>query len=62
MSDADDYRQYAKECAEWARSASSEAEREQLLDLARVWLTTARRLEGVVVPSVPREKSLRVAP
>jgi hypothetical protein len=60
MSKADEYRQFAKECAEWARSACSETERKQLLELARAWLITAKRADSVNVASVPCAKSLRI--
>ena len=50
MTTATDYRQYAHECMESARTASSDAIRKQFLDLATLWMTAAARSEGYVSP------------
>ena len=50
MHTAAEYRQYAQECIDSARSATSDAVRTQFLELAQLWLTAAaqvRTLERV---------------
>jgi hypothetical protein len=41
-----EYRQFAQECIESARAATSEAARKQFLDIAKLWLMAARHLDG----------------
>jgi hypothetical protein len=41
MTTAFEYRQYARECMDSARDATSEAARTQFLDIAKLWLTAA---------------------
>ena len=54
MSSQDQFRQFAGECIAWARTATSERERKQLIDLARLWMTAAQQIDdgisGMVVP------------
>jgi hypothetical protein len=51
MSKANEYRQYASEAMESAKSATAEDVRKQFLDLARLWLTAAQQIDdGVSVP------------
>jgi hypothetical protein len=45
MHTATDYRKFAQECMDSARSANSDAVRNQFLELAQLWLTAAARLE-----------------
>jgi hypothetical protein len=42
-SEADKYLQYARECAKQALDAETPEERDQLLDLSRVWTEAALR-------------------
>jgi hypothetical protein len=59
MASAAEYRQYARECLEWADKAENEAERKHFLSMARAWTQAALRLEGLMVPHV-RKKPLRM--
>jgi hypothetical protein len=45
MTTANEYRQYARECVESARAATSEPVRQQFLDIAKLWLTAAARMD-----------------
>jgi hypothetical protein len=45
MTTAVEYRQYAQECIESAREATSEPVRKQFLELAKLWMTAAERLD-----------------
>lgn len=45
MQTAVEYRKYAQECIERAGIASSDVVRTQFLELAKVWLAAATRLE-----------------
>jgi hypothetical protein len=49
----DDYRAYADECFEWARTARSEREREIFLQMTRVWLEAAVRPASKTPPTEP---------
>jgi hypothetical protein len=49
MATADEYRQYAKECLQWADEAKTDDERRSFLDMARDWTLAAMRLEGMVL-------------
>jgi hypothetical protein len=54
MSKSSEYRQYAEECLESARTATSEDERKQFLDLAKMWMTAAQQMDdGMSVPPAP---------
>ncbi len=37
MTTPQEYRQFADECMEWARTAKNEEERQQLLEMAAAW-------------------------
>jgi hypothetical protein len=51
MPTAQEYRQYAEECMQSARKATSEEVRKQFLDLARLWTTAAQKTDdGMSVP------------
>ena len=56
MTTAKHYRQYAQECIESAREATSEPIRKQFLDLAKLWMTAADRMDARDVPSNPSIK------
>jgi hypothetical protein len=45
MHTAAEYREYAQECMESARSATSDDVRTQFLELAKLWLAAATQLE-----------------
>jgi hypothetical protein len=45
MQTAAQYRQYAQECMDSARIASSEATRTQFLELAKLWLAAAVQVD-----------------
>ena len=50
MITAANYRQYAKECTQGARSATSDPIRKQFLELAKLWMTAAESLESYSGP------------
>jgi hypothetical protein len=45
MSEAHEYRQFAKDCIVWARIATSDDHRVHLLELAKKWEADAKGLE-----------------
>jgi hypothetical protein len=45
MTTATEYRQYARECMDSARDATSAPVRDQFLELAKLWLTAAVRMD-----------------
>ena len=47
MKTAAEYRAMAEECIKWAGEAYTDEVRESYLQLARIWLDTASRLNGV---------------
>jgi hypothetical protein len=53
MTTATEYRQYAQECMVSAREATSDPVRKQFLDLAKLWMTAAERLDGHSALSQP---------
>jgi hypothetical protein len=57
MSTSIEYRQYADECLQSARIATSEEVRKQFLELARMWMTAAQQMDdGVCIPSHPENR------
>ena len=57
MSSPEQYRQYAEECIESARHATSDDVRKHFLDLAKMWMTAAKQMEdGISVPLVPDQR------
>jgi hypothetical protein len=57
MSKSSEYRQYAEECLQSARIATSEAARKQFLDLARMWMTAAQQMDdGMSLPLNPENR------
>jgi hypothetical protein len=56
MAMAADYRIWAEECFEWARTAHDERVREHYANLGQIWLECAMRAElrsGVITPPEP---------
>jgi hypothetical protein len=45
MFSQDQFREFANECIASARNAASERERQQFLDMAKVWMTAAQQIE-----------------
>jgi len=45
MSSAKEFREYADECMDWARTARSEKERAIFIEMAQTWLAAAARRE-----------------
>jgi hypothetical protein len=45
MSKADEFRQFASDCIMWARTATSDDEREQFLELAKMWMSDAGSID-----------------
>ena len=45
MSKTDEYRQFADDCIVWARKATSDDQREQLLELAKKWMSDAESID-----------------
>jgi hypothetical protein len=43
---AEEIREFAEECQNWARAAVSEGQRELLLQMARTWTMAASRYEA----------------
>jgi hypothetical protein len=57
MTTATEYRQYAQECIKSARAAAADPVRKQFLDLAKLWMEAAVRVEGAhSTPSQPAKK------
>jgi len=56
MAEAHEYRQYAAECLESARTATTEDVRKHFLELAKMWMTAARQLDdGISIPPRPED-------
>jgi hypothetical protein len=53
MTTAVEYRQYAQECIQSARDATNDTVRKQFLDLAKLWMTAADRLDARGLPLQP---------
>jgi hypothetical protein len=45
MSSAKEYREFARECMDWARTARSEQERAIFTQMAQTWVEAAARIE-----------------
>jgi hypothetical protein len=61
MKTAAEYRAMAEECIKWAGEAYTDEVRESYLQLARIWLDTASRLNGVAVNDAEPEDSSKAA-
>lgn len=46
MSSAKEFREYARECMDWASTARSQQERTIFLEMAQTWVTAAMRREA----------------
>ncbi len=57
MKTAAHYRALAEECIKWAGEAHTAEVRESYLQLARIWLDTASRMNGLSGDTVPEEPS-----
>ena len=56
MAGAYEYRQYAAECLESARTAIDEEVRKHFLELARMWMIAAQQLDdGISIPPGPED-------
>jgi hypothetical protein len=53
MSSAEEFRAFAKECLDWAKTARSDPERSIFADMARTWIDAAARLEAGPVAIEP---------
>jgi hypothetical protein len=58
MSTQEHFRQFADECLAWAQRARSERERQQFLDMAKLWMTAAQQLDD----ATPRTDAPPLAP
>ena len=56
MTTAAEYRQYARECLDSASDAISEDLRNQFLEIAKLWMLAAARLDGGVVHTNGRDE------
>jgi hypothetical protein len=54
MSKTDEYRQFANDCTLWARIATSDDQRKELLELAKKWMSDAESI-GQDVELRPKE-------
>jgi hypothetical protein len=45
MASATEFREYARECMDWARTARSERERAIFLEMAQTWLAAAMKAD-----------------
>jgi hypothetical protein len=61
MKKAAEYRAMAEECIKWAGQAYTDEVRESYLQLARIWLDTASRLNGAAMTEMAREAPAKVA-
>jgi len=55
MPSAAEYRAYAEQCIESAKNARSPAERDALLEMARVWIDQAHQAERSSISQNPAE-------
>jgi hypothetical protein len=61
MKTAAEYRAMAEECIKWAGESYTDEVRESYLQLARIWLDSASRVNGMA-PTQPRiQKSSKTA-
>jgi hypothetical protein len=56
MSKQDEFRQYAGECIESARTAPDVITRKSFLDLARMWMTAAQQMDDDIVIPNPQQR------
>jgi hypothetical protein len=48
MSSASEFREFARECLDWARTARSEQERAIFMQMAQTWIEPAARLGSAI--------------
>jgi hypothetical protein len=53
MTTAKEYRDYAAECMEWAKTATTDADREIFLQMAASWLKAASLAEPMTIRAEP---------
>ena len=62
--EADQCREYAKECLRWAEDAENEEERQAFLAMAEHWVEAALTIKGVLAPDktepLPFDAALRL--
>ena len=61
MKTAAEYRAMAEECIKWAGEAYTDEVRESYLQLARIWLDTVFRLNGVATAKAEPQQSSKAA-
>jgi hypothetical protein len=61
MKTAAEYRAMAEECIKWAGEAYTDEVRESYLQLARIWLDTVSRLNGVATADAEPQQSSKAA-
>ncbi|MGN6750820.1 MAG: hypothetical protein ACTHJS_19775 [Xanthobacteraceae bacterium] len=61
MKTAAEYRAMAEECIKWAGEAYTDEVRESYLQLARIWLDTASRLNGLATSDAQTGQSSKAA-
>ena len=61
MASAKEFREYADECMEWAKTVTSDRDRAIFFDMARNWLEAAARAEGSKISYKLRTKRLERA-
>jgi hypothetical protein len=55
MPSAKEFREYARECMDWARTARSEKERAIFVEMAQTWLSAAARQKPRLAESIEDE-------
>jgi hypothetical protein len=60
MATADEFREYAQECIQWAEEAETDEQRQSFLDMARDWTLAALRL--TMTPRQAKQPSATRAP
>jgi hypothetical protein len=61
VSAAQEYRENAKECIGWARTARTDKERAIFLQMARTWIEAAERLESHPPPLINADPKNEIA-
>lgn len=63
MSQADEFRAYARECLDFARMVGTPPERRQLfVEMATMWVRAAAKLDGGASPGNPTTLTVRSSP
>jgi hypothetical protein len=61
MKTAAEYRAMAEECIKWAGQAHTDEVRESYLQLARIWLDTASRMNGMATTQPETQQTSKAA-